>query len=227
MGVQEKAWFDVGLGSVLRRRFGGFLAMSRSKVESECGLLTRALGGTARNSSMRSVSGTGSIMMACRALHAGSLRDGGWPLKQPCCASAWSESLLVEIRQRLMREDAACGTRECCWVCRWKCLLSYVGGRPRDIKIQRWWRELRYQVGGYEAARLEQRRRLAERHGWAELAQRSRRDGVACRRSVKNSAQRSELAGVEVEVAEAEFSGATPCAFKQEPPTFLSPETRV
>lgn len=88
MGVQAKAWFDVGLGSVLRRRFGGFRAMSRSNVESECGLLTRALGGTARNSSMRSVSGTGSIMMACRTLHAGSLREGGWPVKQPCCASA-------------------------------------------------------------------------------------------------------------------------------------------
>lgn len=64
-----------------------------------------------------------------------------------------------------------------------------TAARYKDPTVR--WRELRYQVGGYEAARLEQRRRLAERHGWAALIQRSRRDGVACRRSVKNRAQRS------------------------------------
>lgn len=71
MGVQEKVFVvEVGLGSVLRRRLGGFLAISRSSVESVCGLLTRALDdGTARNSSMRSVSGTGSILTAYQRLH--------------------------------------------------------------------------------------------------------------------------------------------------------------
>jgi hypothetical protein len=39
--------------------------------------------------------------------------------------------------------------------------------RYKDPTVR--WRELRYQVGGYEAVRLEQRRRLAERHGWAAL----------------------------------------------------------
>lgn len=39
--------------------------------------------------------------------------------------------------------------------------------RYKDPTVR--WRELRYQVGGYQAARLEQRRRLAERHGWAGL----------------------------------------------------------
>lgn len=98
MGVQEKAWFGVGLGSVLRRRFGGFLAMSRSKVESVCGLLTRAFDGTARNSSMRSVSGTGSIMMACRALHAGSLREAyGKPARRRMACEA------ALLRERLER----------------------------------------------------------------------------------------------------------------------------
>lgn len=67
-------------------------------------------------------------------------------MKQPCCASAWSESCSVEIRRQLMREDAAYGTGECCCVCGW--VLPGVGGQQSDIKIQRW-RELRYQVGGY------------------------------------------------------------------------------
>lgn len=63
---------DVGLGSVLRLRFGGFRGRSMLRVETEFGLGIRragAVGGTTgdeetragRNSSIRSVSGTGSM----------------------------------------------------------------------------------------------------------------------------------------------------------------------
>lgn len=89
MGVHEKLFVEAGLGSVLRRRLGGFLVMSRSGVESVCGPLTRAMDdGTVRNSSMRSVSGTGSILMALRGLHTGEAatrrKQGGRPVKQRC-----------------------------------------------------------------------------------------------------------------------------------------------
>lgn len=70
---------EVGLGSVLRRMVGGFLAMSSSSggIPAEL-LLKRKDGGTGEdlNASMRSVSGTGSMSaVGDERLHAGE--DGG------------------------------------------------------------------------------------------------------------------------------------------------------
>lgn len=68
---------EVGFGSVLRRRVGGFLTMSRSKGGIEFGLLLKSREGTGEglNASMRSVSGTGSMGSICEErLHAGQIR---------------------------------------------------------------------------------------------------------------------------------------------------------
>ena len=62
-GVQDGELGDEGEGSVARRRFGGFRALSESETASIEVLCSRRLGrGDDRNSSILSASGTGSIV---------------------------------------------------------------------------------------------------------------------------------------------------------------------
>jgi hypothetical protein len=64
---------DEGLGSVERRRVGGFLVTSISKVEGADGLWSRSDGkGEGLNSSILSVSGTGSMINRCPGGEPGS-----------------------------------------------------------------------------------------------------------------------------------------------------------
>lgn len=71
IGVQEGVIGEVGLGSVLRRWLGGFLGILRSSLGMILGGLRRREGtGEDLNSSIRSVSGTGS-MSARGERHAG------------------------------------------------------------------------------------------------------------------------------------------------------------
>lgn len=59
---QEGEIGERGLGSVLLRRVGGFLRLSKSSGEGKLGFVRRREGtGEGLNSSIRSVSGTGSI----------------------------------------------------------------------------------------------------------------------------------------------------------------------
>jgi hypothetical protein len=71
VGAHEGALGVVGLGSVLRRRYVGFWSKSMSSLGSALGGLSRREGtGEDRNASIRSVSGTGS-MLCCGKRHVG------------------------------------------------------------------------------------------------------------------------------------------------------------
>ena len=89
MGVQDGVLGEAGLGSVLRRWFGGFWGASRSSLGMVLGVLRRSEGtGEDLNASMRSVSGTGSMsargerhvgwIEAFGAVGDGLVADSGW-----------------------------------------------------------------------------------------------------------------------------------------------------
>lgn len=91
---------EVGLGSVLRRGVGGFLAMSSSSGGIPAELLLRRKDGTGEdlNASMRSVSGTGSMSaVGDERLHAGGDggTDKGQGRQEVFCFRFWGEMRVV------------------------------------------------------------------------------------------------------------------------------------